>query len=137
MRVAVAVDGSEHALRAATHAVSIAKHIPNASLEVIFVAHFREVKDKDLVTKGDDRLASVREEKVNPALDIVEQNGMHAKVTILKGNPHETMIEYVNESAIDHLVLGSRGLNTFQEMILGSVSQQAIKHVKCPVTIVR
>lgn len=64
---------------------------------------------------------------------------IHIKVftIILKGEPSEEIIRYVNEKEIDQLVIGSRGLNTFQEMIVGSVSHKVMKYVKCPVTIVK
>ena len=58
-------------------------------------------------------------------------------MTMLKGNPSQEIIKYVNAEEIDQLVIGSRGLNTFQEMVLGSVSHKVMKHVNCPVTIVK
>jgi nucleotide-binding universal stress UspA family protein len=59
------------------------------------------------------------------------------KITMLKGNPSQEIIKYVNSEEIDQLVIGSRGLNTFQEMVLGSVSHKVMKHVNCPITIVK
>jgi Universal stress protein UspA and related nucleotide-binding proteins len=38
---------------------------------------------------------------------------------------------------VDLLVVGSRGLGGFQELFLGSVSQQCAHHSPCPVVIVR
>jgi nucleotide-binding universal stress UspA family protein len=35
------------------------------------------------------------------------------------------------------VVIGSRGLNSFQEMVLGSVSQKVAKRVNAPVMIVK
>ncbi len=58
-------------------------------------------------------------------------------ITMLKGNPSQEIIKYVKDHSIDQLVIGSRGLNTFQEMVLGSVSHKVVKHAKCPVTIVK
>ena len=38
---------------------------------------------------------------------------------------------------IDLVIAGSRGLNTLQEMVLGSVSHKIAKRVKCPVMIIK
>ena len=37
----------------------------------------------------------------------------------------------------DLLVLGSRGLGGFRELLLGSVGQQCVNHASCPVVVVR
>lgn len=137
MIIAVAIDGSDNALRAAKHAIYLAENLPNASLEIIYVADFSKAKDNYLLTQSSESLALKREQKVNPALKLAEKKNIQAKVTMLKGNPSEAIINYVNDEAIDQLVLGSRGLNVFQEMMIGSVSHQVMKHVKCPVTIVK
>ncbi|HIV74782.1 MAG TPA: universal stress protein [Candidatus Pseudogracilibacillus intestinigallinarum] len=137
MRIAVAIDGSENALRAAKHSVYLVKHLPEAVLELIFVVDFDKVKDDYLLTQNKDSLLLEREKKIKPVILEAEKNDIATTVTILKGNPSQEIIRYVNSEPIDQLILGSRGLNLFQEMILGSVSHKVMKHVQCPVTIVK
>lgn len=137
MKIAVAIDGSENALRAAEHAIYLVTHLPKARLEIIFVADFNKAKDDRLLTQSPESLALTREQKVQPALKLVEEAGIEAEVTMLKGNPAQAIIHHVNTELVNQLVLGSRGLNVFQEMILGSVSHKVMKHVNCPVTIVK
>lgn len=137
MRIAVAIDGSDNALRAAKHAIYLVTYIPEATLEIIFVADFNKAKDDRLLTQSPESLTLAREQKVNPVLQLTQEAGIDAGVTMLKGNPSQAIISHVNTEAIDQLVLGSRGLNVFQEMILGSVSHKVMKHVNCPVTIVK
>lgn len=137
MKIAIAVDGSDNAFRAAEHAIFLAKHLPNAHLKIIYVADYNKAKEDLLLSQSKESLALKREQKVRPILEHAKQAKIESKVIILRGNPSQEIIKYVNEEAIDKLVLGSRGLNTFQEMILGSVSHKVVKHVNCPVTIIK
>ncbi|MGG0670808.1 universal stress protein [Sporosarcina koreensis] len=137
MKIAVAIDGSTNALRAAKHAITLAQHFPEAQLEFIYVADFNKAKDERLLSQSEESLQLKRKQKVDPVLELAHNAGVQAKMTMLKGDPSQEIIKYVNAEAIDQLVIGSRGLNTFQEMILGSVSHKVMKHVNCPVTVVK
>ncbi len=137
MNIAVAIDGSENALRAAKHAITLAQYLPEAHLEVIYVADYNKAKDERLLSQSPESLTLKREQKVHPILELAKDVGVKTKITMLKGNPSQEIIKYVNSEQIDQLVIGSRGLNTFQEMVLGSVSHKVMKHVNCPITIVK
>lgn len=137
MKIAVAIDGSDNAIRAAKHAIMLAQHLPDAYIEIIFVADFNKAKNERLLSQSPESLVLKREQKVNPVLSLAEEASVETKVTMLKGNPSQELIKYVNEWEVDQLVIGSRGLNTFQEMVLGSVSHKVMKYVNCPVTIVK
>ncbi|MCM3638868.1 universal stress protein [Sporosarcina luteola] len=137
MKIAVAIDGSENALRAAKHAITLAQHFPESQLEFIYVADFNKAKDERLLSQSEESLLLKRKQKADPVLELARNAGVKAKMTMLKGDPSQEIIKYVNAESIDQLIIGSRGLNTFQEMILGSVSHKVMKHVNCPVTVVK
>ncbi|MHA0856557.1 universal stress protein [Paenibacillus sp. CMAA1364] len=137
MKIAVAIDGSENALRAAKHAITLVQYLPEANLEVIYVSDYNKAKDERLLAQSPESVNLKREQKLHPVLELAKNVGVKTKMTMLKGNPSQEIIKYVNAEAIDQLVIGSRGLNTFQEMVLGSVSHKVMKHVNCPITIVK
>ena len=137
MKIAVAIDGSENALRAAKHAITLVRYLPEAHLEVIYVADYNKAKDERLLSQSPESLTLKREQKVHPILELAKDVGVKTKIIMLKGNPSQEIIKYVKEQSIDQLVIGSRGLNMFQEMMLGSVSHKVMKHATCPVTIVK
>ena len=137
MKIAVAVDGSDNALRAANHAIMLAQYLPGAHLEIIYVADYNKAKDERLLAQSPESLSLSREQKIQPVLKLAKSVGVEIEITMLKGNPSQEIIKYVKEHKIDQLVIGSRGLNTFQEMVLGSVSHKVMKHATCPVTIVK
>lgn len=137
MKIAVAVDGSENAKRAAIHAVFLAIHLPESSLEVIMVIDHNKAKDERLLTQSPESLAFQREQKVQPIVELARAEQIDTKTAFLRGEPSSEIIKYVDEHAVDLLVVGSRGLNAFQEMIVGSVSHKVMKYATCPVTIVK
>ncbi|WP_120187915.1 universal stress protein [Ammoniphilus oxalaticus] len=95
MRVAVAVDGSENALRAAQHAITIVKCLPEAQLEVIYVSDYNKAKEERLLSQSPESLVLKREQKMLPIIELAKEAGVVAKVNMLKGSPSDEIIEYV------------------------------------------
>ena len=66
-----------------------------------------------------------------------EGTGVYCSFHQEKGHPGETIVHFANEHHADLIVIGSRGLGGFQEMLLGSVSNYVAHHADCPVLVVR
>ena len=49
----------------------------------------------------------------------------------------EAVLAEVRESGADLIVIGTRGLNAAQRLILGSVSTNVVHHAHCDVLVVR
>jgi nucleotide-binding universal stress UspA family protein len=45
--------------------------------------------------------------------------------------------EIVNSKDYDLVILGTRGMSVFKELVLGSVSTKVMHHAKCPVMVVQ
>src|SRR5699024_8554089 len=89
MKIAIAVDGSENALRAAKHAILLAQHLPDAHLEVIHVVDYSKAKDEHLLAQNPEGLALKREQKIHPVRELAESAHVDMQLTILKGRSEE------------------------------------------------
>ncbi|MGM8211506.1 universal stress protein [Virgibacillus sp. W0430] len=136
-KILLAVDGSEHSLRATDEAVKIASLGKESIIEVVLVADFSKAKSDILHSQGKDDLELSRRKKLLPAEEKLQANNLTYEVNILHGEPGPTIVNYANNGDHELVIIGSRGLNTLQEMVLGSVSHKVAKRVDCPVLIVK
>lgn len=137
-RIVVGVDGSESARKALRWAVHEAEAweaeltaiaaVPMAS-GAGALAWLPAAVDREQV------LADVRSGLDRAVADAVEG---HPKVVVrrhaLDGNAAELMAEF--STAVDLVVVGSRGRGGFSGLLLGSVSQGVLSHASCPVMVV-
>ena len=133
--ILVAVDGSENSLRAVQQALDLAKASPGCVVDaasVISIDVYSDMVYDPIEARGD-----LQTELVEPALQMLRDGGVEPNLVLLHGRPADELIRYCNNSGVDLIVLGSRGLNALQEFAIGSVSHKALKHAKCHVLIVK
>ncbi|MDW0118022.1 universal stress protein [Sporosarcina thermotolerans] len=136
-RILIAVDGSENSQRAALHAAKLAITNSNASITALYVLNYDRTRTDVLLDADIADLHLRRKERIEPILDIFIKHQVKHELVIRHGEPGPTIIAYANENKYDLVVIGSRGLNSFQEMLLGSVSHKVAKRVIAPVLIVK
>jgi nucleotide-binding universal stress UspA family protein len=136
-KIMLASDGSEHSLRAAETAIEIAKCDQASYVEVVYVVDSSKAKSEVLENWNQLGVEETRSRKIKKTEEKAKNAGIKFEVKLLRGEPAPTLIEYANENNFDVVVIGSRGLNVLQEMVLGSVSHKVAKHSKCPVLIVK
>jgi len=137
-RILLAVDGSEHAVRAAKVAVEMAHCMKSAELRVV-VAY-----DPIPPFLGEPNLQLAIDARLNEAQGILKKaaglvGNSHIDVhtELIEGNPAEAIIEVAKTRNSDVIIMGSRGLGRLAGLLLGSTSQKVVSHAPCPVLIVR
>ena len=137
--ILVAVDGSDTSNRAVGHAVDLIAAGLAAELHLLNVqpnlggaiasfvsraqidAHHREEGEKGLAS----------------GVALAKKAGIEARVHIGVGRQGEIVGEFVDKLGAGLVVLGTRGHTGLAGVLLGSVAQDVIAHVKVPVTLVK
>ncbi|MYL51112.1 universal stress protein [Halobacillus litoralis] len=136
-KILVAADGSNHSIRTAERAAELANLQGDGEITIVYVIDSEQSKS-DVLSEGDQGMVEQRRhQRLKPIEEIFQQKNASYQIKIQHGEPGPTIVNYANENNFDLVVIGSRGLNTLQEMVLGSVSHKVAKRAKCPVMIVK
>lgn len=135
--ILLAVDGSDNSLRAAKQAVQLADLSEGSHVIIIYVVDYDKANSEISHSYSLDDLNSERRKKLLPIEELLKKTKLSFEMKLLYGDPGPTIVSYANNNNADMLIIGSRGLNSFQEMVLGSVSHKVAKSVLCPVLIVK
>jgi nucleotide-binding universal stress UspA family protein len=136
-KILVAADGSEHSKRAAQEALKMAKANPEAVVTLLYVIDFEKGRTEVLHGQSSDEVHLERRKHLMPLEEIFRSAGVAFETKTLHGTPGPTIVKHANEVGYDVVFIGSRGLNSLQEMVLGSVSHKVAKRVQAPVIIVK
>ncbi len=135
-KILLAADGSQHSIRSAEHAIKLAEMF-NGTIDVIYVVDSQKSKEDVLHHVDKYEVEHERKEKLRPIKELLETSGIAYNAHILHGEAGPQIVKFANDGEFDCVVVGSRGLNKLQDMILGSVSHKVAKRVECPVLIVK
>ncbi len=136
-KILLAADGSEHSIRAASEVIKIASLNETSTVTVVLVADYSQAKSDVLHSGSSVELDMKRRRKLLPVEELLRASNINYRVEILHGVPGPSIVEYANKQNYELLVIGSRGLNSLQEMVLGSVSHKVVKRAECPVMLVK
>jgi nucleotide-binding universal stress UspA family protein len=136
-RILLAVDGSEHALRAARTAADLARCM-KAELRILVVypplpPYLGEPNLQQAINSRLDTAQAILQKAVETVGEIPGE--IHTE--LLEGDAAEAIIEVAETRRSDLIVMGSRGLGRLAGLLLGSTSQKVLSHAPCPVLIVR
>ncbi|RSD21155.1 universal stress protein [Mesobacillus subterraneus] len=136
-RILLAADGSGHSVRAAKKAVELAKLSGDSEITVVYVVDGQTSKEDVLHNADRTVVEEKRKMRLQPVTNLLEEAKVNFTLEKLLGEPGPEIVGFANKNDFDVVVVGSRGLNGLQEMVLGSVSHKVAKRVKAPVMIVK
>jgi len=136
--ILLAVDGSDHAMRAVKVASEMAHCVDSAELRIVvsydpIPPYLGEPNMQEAI---DARLKDAQT-ILQKAVELVGDIPGEIHTELIEGNSAEAIIEVAKTRNSDVIVMGSRGLGRLAGLVLGSTSQKVVSHASCPVLIVR
>jgi len=144
-KILCAVDGSNHALRAARVAAGLAA-AAKAELTLLTVAKelkvTEEVKRYLALEQMTGEPQYVLDEHTEAVIQRAKETAAEAGVALVKsevrsGPPARSIVRFAEQGGYDVIVLGSRGLGDIEAALLGSVSHKVSSLAKCDCLLVR
>jgi len=136
--ILLAIDGSEHAWRAARMAADLARAVQARTLRVVvaFDPIPPYLGEPNLQLAISARLKKA-EEILQQALEVMGQVPAEVRTELIEGPAAEAIINVATTHHSDLIVMGTRGMGTLRGLILGSTAQKVVSHAPCPVLVVR
>jgi len=143
--ILVPVDGSEHSRTALEFACELCKKF-DAGLHVVHVIK-DEAAEKVVMVLGSasmtlpaspESVTAAGKAVIDATRQFVEEKGCRLSAAdAVAGSPAKEILAYAEKSAIDTIVMGSRGLSDAVGLLLGSVSHKVSHLASCTCIVVR
>ena len=137
--ILVPIDGSDNSYRALDAALLLSEKL-GSNITVIHVMEEVPITHIGSEKMLNELLEAYKKENQDILLkcsEIAKQKGLTIKTFLLQGNPASAILDYNKKEKFDLVIMGSRGLGKFKELILGSVSSKIVHHSPCAVLLIR
>ena len=142
MKILVPVDGSKYSKEALNVALDCAK-TKGADLYVISVATDASGIDLEISAGERERIGQRMEQQadsiVKEACEVMSKAGVKAdcRVIMTPSSVADAILAFSEESKMDLIIMGSRGLSPSSRFKMGSVASQVVKYSDCSVYVVK
>lgn len=146
-KILLATDGSDFAKKAGKHAIALAKQFNSEILilNVIETTYYHGLGGEDIAEELDKLLEKEGQNTINQFLDELKESEcsdgtcstINFRSVLRFGNPYKEILKIIEEENIDLTIIGNSGKNSFDRILLGSVSEKVIRHGKSTVLIVK
>ena len=137
--ILIPIDGSDNSYRALDAALLLSEKL-GSNITVIHVMEEVPITHIGSEKMLNELLEAYKKENQDILLkcsEIANQKGLTIKTFLLQGNPASAILDYMKKEKFDLVIMGSRGLGKFKELILGSVSSKIVHHSPCAVLLIR
>ena len=139
----VAIDGSEHSIKAAEYALDIAKTY-GATLHAVTVTYIPEsdnVRQENVLGQPKQTSDNMDNAKrwFERFKEKAKENNIQLRTELINSQrPVDyVLLEYAEKENIDLIVVGTKGRSGFKKLLLGSIASGVVTYAHCPVLVVK
>lgn len=139
-RILIPTDGSDAVTPAVDMALDLAQ-AHDATLHVLYIVDQpATISGTGEGFSGLDNLLDTLEEEGHQATAAIEEQaqdrGIETETAVRRGNPHDDILAYTNDHDIELIVMGTHGRTGVKRALLGSVTEDVVRHSDIPVLTV-
>lgn len=135
-KILIATDFTEASRKAFKYAKAFARHFQAS----VTTAHVLRASTRDWPKFAIDpeyrKLCSETKRNLDGLVRQFHQAGFEADQVLLEGDPVKGILDAVKHEKADLLILGTHGSRDLERLVLGSVAEQILRKVTCPVLTV-
>ena len=136
--ILLAVDGSDHSMRAAQHVGDLARALTSKIVRIVVAFdHIPDYLGEPNMQQAIDARLKEANAILQKAQAAVGKIPGEIHTELIEGSPAEAIIDVARTRGSTVIVMGSRGRSSIAELVLGSTSHKVVSHAPCPVLIVR
>jgi nucleotide-binding universal stress UspA family protein len=132
--ILVGFDGSTNARRALEQALDVAR--ADTRITVVAAAQAPAPPGHEIVPLGSKGLEE-RRRQLEEARKRLAELGRNAELVAVSGAPADALVDEAEKRGADLIVVGRRGLNGAERLVMGSVSSKVARTARCSVLIAR
>lgn len=124
-------------------ALKYIKQLKGAGAQEVIVLHVMDEKELLVLSRAPDQYLQITaqmEKEIAKEMDAVEADmtaeGFRVKLKVKTGIPFTEIMMTAAEEKVSIIVVGSHGRSNIREMLMGSVSENVIRHAKVPVLVI-
>jgi nucleotide-binding universal stress UspA family protein len=135
-KILIAVNSSEYSITAAKKGIDLAHHL-NAAVALVYVIDISKAMGNVDAGISPQEALIVLKKEAEAALDhLASYNGANLVKLMLEGHPVEDIIKTAETWQADLIIVGTHSRTGLSHLIMGSTSEDIVRHSKIPVMVV-
>ncbi len=142
-RILLPTDFSKHSRKCIDYILKL-KDCGINEVIIMHVIDYKIIKETDIIFDGEvdeetiiERSIEQAEKQLKIFTEPLENNGLRISFLVKVGNPCSEIIKAADEMNVSMIIMGHRGHNLAEELLLGSNSEKVIRKSNKPVLLIK